>query len=184
DATRAGGRAHRRPLPAGVEKDAAFQRLLQEGVTRASAPASSSRGHNGKGYPDTLVRVLLNRLWELLRLPTLLLMDADPHGIEIMATYRWGSKVSNWNPLGTRESPKGLFELETLGRGAGGQERRGVKLGCSEGNLGGWGRSRRGLALLLRSGKEAVEYKTCKILGSMWRTLVLRRCRMVVHEDG
>ncbi|GLG97021.1 Meiotic recombination protein SPO11, partial [Gryllus bimaculatus] len=169
DATRAGGRAHRRPLPAGVEKDAAFQRLLQEGVTRASAPASSSRGHNGKGYPDTLVRVLLNRLWELLRLPTLLLMDADPHGIEIMATYRWGSK---------------LFELETLGRGAGGQERRGVKLGCSEGNLGGWGRSRRGLALLLRSGKEAVEYKTCKILGSMWRTLVLRRCRMVVHEDG
>lgn len=45
----------------------------------------------GKGYPDINTRFLLRQLWQHLRLPIYVLCDADPHGIQIMLTYRFGS---------------------------------------------------------------------------------------------
>lgn len=48
----------------------------------------------GKGYPDMNTRFLLKQIWLKYRLPMYILTDADPHGIEIMLTYRHGSLVS------------------------------------------------------------------------------------------
>lgn len=47
----------------------------------------------GKGFPDINTRLMLRRIWEELQLPIFALMDADPHGIEIMCVYRFGSLV-------------------------------------------------------------------------------------------
>lgn len=49
----------------------------------------------GKGYPDTNTRLILNKLRELHTLPIYALTDADPYGIEIMLTYRHGSLVNS-----------------------------------------------------------------------------------------
>jgi meiotic recombination protein SPO11 len=48
----------------------------------------------GKGFPDVATRVLVRLLWKFLGVPVLALVDADPHGIEIMCVYRFGSLVS------------------------------------------------------------------------------------------
>ena len=45
----------------------------------------------GKGYPDLPTRRVVCLLWRLLRVPILALVDGDPHGFEIMCTYRFGS---------------------------------------------------------------------------------------------
>jgi meiotic recombination protein SPO11 len=37
---------------------------------------------------------LVRQLWKFLGVPVLALVDADPHGIEIMCVYRFGSLVS------------------------------------------------------------------------------------------
>lgn len=67
-----------------VEKDSVFQKLLSEGC---------SAHHNcilitGKGYPDVQTRMLLNLLSSKLQLPAYALVDPNPHGFEIMCTYR------------------------------------------------------------------------------------------------
>ncbi|XP_063236186.1 meiotic recombination protein SPO11 isoform X2 [Bacillus rossius redtenbacheri] len=71
-----------------VEKDAVFQKLLTEGVTSQPAPCILI---TGKGYPDVNTRLLVQRIWETFGLPMFVLTDADPHGIEIMCVYRFGS---------------------------------------------------------------------------------------------
>jgi hypothetical protein len=48
----------------------------------------------GKGFPDVATRLLVQLLWKSLGVPVLALVDADPHGIEIMCVYRFGSLVS------------------------------------------------------------------------------------------
>ena len=77
----------------------------------------------GKGFPDVATRRFIRRLWDDLKLPPLALMDADPHGISIMAVYRFGSQVhhslTNLNPwnqfdlimiqLGTASGRYGAF---------------------------------------------------------------------------
>lgn len=45
----------------------------------------------GKGYPDVNTRHLIKYLIDTLQIPAYVLVDADPHGIEIMFTYRFGS---------------------------------------------------------------------------------------------
>jgi len=47
---------------------------------------------SGKGYPDYATRRLLTKLTNALDIPAFLLVDADPHGLSIAATYRWGTK--------------------------------------------------------------------------------------------
>ncbi|XP_049762213.1 meiotic recombination protein SPO11 [Schistocerca cancellata] len=71
-----------------VEKDAVFQKLLDQGVQQALGPCILL---TGKGFPDVNARLFLRRLWDSLRLPVLALVDADPYGIEIMCVYRFGS---------------------------------------------------------------------------------------------
>ena len=66
-----------------VEKEAVFQRLsLGEKVVVVT----------GKGYPDLSTRRFLAALSKM-GLPVFALVDLDPHGIEIMATVRFGSKA-------------------------------------------------------------------------------------------
>ncbi|CAG2189393.1 SPO11 [Mytilus edulis] len=48
-----------------------------------------------KGFPDMNTRLLLKLLWDKFHIPMLALVDADPHGIEIMLIYKYGSKASN-----------------------------------------------------------------------------------------
>ncbi|KAI5634707.1 type IIB DNA topoisomerase domain-containing protein [Phthorimaea operculella] len=71
-----------------VEKDAIFQKLLDEGALIRLGPVIIL---TGKGYPDVCTRQLLCRLCAELRLRALALVDADPHGFEIFLTYKYGS---------------------------------------------------------------------------------------------
>ncbi|CAH2104843.1 unnamed protein product [Euphydryas editha] len=71
-----------------VEKDAIFQKLLDEGALLRLAPVIIL---TGKGYPDVCTRQLLCRLVKELRLKALALVDYDPHGYEIFLTYKYGS---------------------------------------------------------------------------------------------
>jgi meiotic recombination protein SPO11 len=78
-----------------VEKDTVFQRLINENIF-------GRIGHKivlitAKGYPDVNTRVLLKRIQRELKIKMYILVDADPHGIEIMLTYKFGSisKIHN-----------------------------------------------------------------------------------------
>ena len=71
-----------------VEKDATFQRLLDEGFADALGPGVLV---TGKGVPDLNTRQLVHRLWSELAVPVMALVDADPWGVDIMLTYRFGS---------------------------------------------------------------------------------------------
>lgn len=72
-----------------VEKDTVFTKLIQEKIFEKSQ--SKMILVTAKGYPDINTRVLLKRLETDLRIPIYILVDADPHGIEIMCTYKFGS---------------------------------------------------------------------------------------------
>ncbi|XP_069128529.1 meiotic recombination protein SPO11-like isoform X2 [Argopecten irradians] len=74
-----------------VEKDATFQSLLDNGFCAKLGPAILI---TGKGFPDVNTRMLLRILWDSFHIPVMVLVDADPHGIEIMSIYRFGSRVS------------------------------------------------------------------------------------------
>ncbi|XP_054554395.1 meiotic recombination protein SPO11 isoform X1 [Talpa occidentalis] len=45
----------------------------------------------GKGVPDLNTRLLVKKLWDTFHIPVFTLVDADPHGIEIMCIYKYGS---------------------------------------------------------------------------------------------
>ncbi|KAG1646913.1 hypothetical protein G6F44_000355 [Rhizopus delemar] len=48
----------------------------------------------GKGYPDLATRQFVKRFSkEYSHLPILALMDNDPHGLDIYATYKWGARA-------------------------------------------------------------------------------------------
>ena len=67
-----------------VEKDAVFQRLLEESVFVASLPPFIMV--TGRGVPDLATRQLVYRLTTEFSLPTFILTDCDPYGIEIALT--------------------------------------------------------------------------------------------------
>lgn len=74
-----------------VEKDASFQKILDDGFV--SAPSSLGRCVlvTGKGFPDVNTREFVRRLHVELQLPVYALVDADPYGIEILCVYAYGS---------------------------------------------------------------------------------------------
>ncbi|KAL5015911.1 hypothetical protein ScPMuIL_005500 [Solemya velum] len=72
-----------------VEKDATFQKLLDQGMCQKFHPPALT---HGKGFPDINTRMLVRKLWESFQMPVLVLVDADPHGIEIMTVYKYGSR--------------------------------------------------------------------------------------------
>ncbi|XP_029291975.1 meiotic recombination protein SPO11 isoform X2 [Cottoperca gobio] len=71
-----------------VEKDATFQRLLDDDFCTKLSPCIMI---TGKGVPDVNSRLMVRKLWDTLHIPILALVDADPHGIEIMCIYKYGS---------------------------------------------------------------------------------------------
>ncbi|XP_034446262.1 meiotic recombination protein SPO11 isoform X3 [Hippoglossus hippoglossus] len=71
-----------------VEKDATFQRLLDDDFCAKLRPCIII---TGKGVPDVNSRLMVRKLWDTLHIPTFALVDADPHGIEIMCIYKYGS---------------------------------------------------------------------------------------------
>ncbi|KAM5245798.1 meiotic recombination protein SPO11 isoform 3-T3 [Ctenodactylus gundi] len=71
-----------------VEKDATFQRLLDDNFCSKMSPCIMV---TGKGVPDLNTRLLVKKLWDLFHIPAFTLVDADPHGIEIMCIYKYGS---------------------------------------------------------------------------------------------
>uniref|UniRef100_A0AAR2JRA5 DNA topoisomerase (ATP-hydrolyzing) n=1 Tax=Pygocentrus nattereri TaxID=42514 RepID=A0AAR2JRA5_PYGNA len=71
-----------------VEKDATFQRLLDDEFCTRLHPCIII---TGKGVPDVNSRLMVRKLWETLHIPVFALVDADPHGIEIMCIYKYGS---------------------------------------------------------------------------------------------
>ncbi|KAM4623140.1 meiotic recombination protein SPO11-like [Discoglossus pictus] len=71
-----------------IEKDATFQRCLDDDFCSKCGPCILI---TGKGVPDLNTRLLIRKLWDQLHIPILTLVDADPHGIEIMCIYKYGS---------------------------------------------------------------------------------------------
>ncbi|XP_006921999.1 meiotic recombination protein SPO11 isoform X2 [Pteropus alecto] len=71
-----------------VEKDATFQRLLDDNFCNKTSPCIMV---TGKGVPDLNTRLLVRKLWDTFHIPIFTLVDADPHGIEIMCIYKYGS---------------------------------------------------------------------------------------------
>ncbi|XP_017670672.1 PREDICTED: meiotic recombination protein SPO11 [Lepidothrix coronata] len=71
-----------------VEKDATFQRLLDDDFFNKVSPCIMV---TGRGVPDLNTRLLVRKLWDSFQIPVFSLMDADPHGVEIMCVYKYGS---------------------------------------------------------------------------------------------
>ncbi|ESO00224.1 hypothetical protein HELRODRAFT_83227 [Helobdella robusta] len=72
-----------------VEKDASFQRIVEDKFHEKHGPCIII---TGKGFPDVNTRLLVKMIWDKFKLPIYCLVDADPHGIEILSTYKYGSK--------------------------------------------------------------------------------------------
>ncbi|KRZ73158.1 Meiotic recombination protein SPO11 [Trichinella papuae] len=70
-----------------VEKDSIFEKLAME---RTNSVLRSAILITAKGYPDFPTRLFLRKLYDDLKLPMFALMDADPCGIEIFLTYKYG----------------------------------------------------------------------------------------------
>lgn len=60
-----------------VEKDATFQRLLDDNFCSRMSPCIMV---TGKGVPDLNTRLLVKKLWDTFHIPVFTLVDADPYG--------------------------------------------------------------------------------------------------------
>ncbi|KAK9268904.1 hypothetical protein L1049_000669 [Liquidambar formosana] len=72
-----------------VEKESVFQRLANDQFCNTNRCIVIT----GRGYPDVPTRRFLRLLVEKLRLPAYCLVDCDPYGFDILATYRFGSML-------------------------------------------------------------------------------------------
>ncbi len=87
-----------------IEKEAVFRTLASSSFFNKHR-GLSQYGHRGllitaKGYPDIATRHLLRRISDTIEtsetpsarcVPLICLVDYDPHGVEILATYKFGS---------------------------------------------------------------------------------------------
>lgn len=78
-----------------VEKETVFQRLVSDGIFERITGKIVLV--TAKGYPDVNTRLMLKRLATDLRIPMYIIVDADPHGVEIMCTYKFGSLMQIFN---------------------------------------------------------------------------------------
>ncbi|XP_077997935.1 meiotic recombination protein SPO11-like [Glandiceps talaboti] len=72
-----------------VEKDAIFQKLLDEKIFQKLPPCIVL---TGRGFPDVSTRRMVRKLWNCLKIPIFVLVDADPHGMAILSVYKYGSR--------------------------------------------------------------------------------------------
>jgi len=77
-----------------VEKDAVFQRLLEEGIMNGGIP--NLLMITGKGVPDLATRQLVYILGTKMCIPVLILTDCDPYGVDISLMYKYGSLAMAW----------------------------------------------------------------------------------------
>ncbi|KAL2944934.1 Meiotic recombination protein SPO11-1 [Bienertia sinuspersici] len=70
-----------------VEKESVFQRLANDKYCSVNRCIIIT----GRGYPDIPTRRFLRLLCEKLCIPVYCLVDSDPYGFDILATYRFGS---------------------------------------------------------------------------------------------
>lgn len=84
-----------------VEKDATFQKLIQEDFFSLFSPALLV---TAKGYPDLATRRLLKKFSDVYHVPIFGLVDSDPHGVEIAITYKYGNKERNYE-IGNHSLP-------------------------------------------------------------------------------
>ncbi|KAH1014319.1 hypothetical protein HUJ04_003173 [Dendroctonus ponderosae] len=102
-----------------VEKESIFNKLLEEDLpNKLTKPFILI---TGKGYPDLNTQLFLKKLWMVMEIPVFIFVDADPDGISIMLTYRFGSKT-NVHLSEYLAIPKakwiGVFPTEILNVGA------------------------------------------------------------------
>lgn len=74
-----------------VEKETVFKRLISDDIF--SRIGYECLLVTGRGQGDFLVRMCLNRIANECCVPIFGLFDADPYGIEILLTYKCGSRV-------------------------------------------------------------------------------------------
>ncbi|KAK0161340.1 hypothetical protein PV327_009820 [Microctonus hyperodae] len=74
-----------------VEKESIFQKLLDDDCPRKLGVIIIT----GKGYPDVATRAFVKMLVDNISLPVFILVDANPHGFEIMCVYKYGS-INLW----------------------------------------------------------------------------------------
>lgn len=104
-----------------VEKDTVFQRIIDD---TTDSMRQTFILMTAKGYPDVNTRLLLKKLQNFLGIPMYILVDADPHGIEIFFTYRFGSMrmshltkdlaISNMKWLGVLPSDIDTLDIQKL----------------------------------------------------------------------
>lgn len=78
-----------------VEKETVFQRLVNDNIFERIDYKIVLV--TAKGFPDVNTRVLLKKFAEKTGKPIFIIVDADPHGFEIMCTYKFGSKLKIHN---------------------------------------------------------------------------------------
>ncbi|KAL3281821.1 hypothetical protein HHI36_005021 [Cryptolaemus montrouzieri] len=98
-----------------VEKESIFFKLLDENLPhRLTKPFIMI---TGKGFPDLNTQLFLRKLWIVMSIPVFILTDADPHGVNIMIAYRFGS-LANAHISDQLAVPKakwlGVFPSEIL----------------------------------------------------------------------
>ncbi|KAL0217838.1 hypothetical protein RCL1_008687 [Eukaryota sp. TZLM3-RCL] len=75
-----------------VEKDAALYRLLEDDIRSKIGPCILI---TGCGFPDFATRSFLNIVAQTFStVPVVGLVDADPYGLDILCTYRFGNAAS------------------------------------------------------------------------------------------
>ena len=77
-----------------VEKDAVYQRLLEEGLMSGHLPSMVMI--TGKGVPDLATRQLVYMLATQMGLPVMIMTDCDPYGVDICMMYKYGSLAMTW----------------------------------------------------------------------------------------
>lgn len=77
-----------------LEKDSVMQKILDQEEKYNFISTFKAVLITGKGYPDSNTRFFINFLWNHLRIPILALTDADPYGVEIVCSYKFGSYTS------------------------------------------------------------------------------------------
>ncbi|KAI9246816.1 Spo11/DNA topoisomerase VI subunit A [Helicostylum pulchrum] len=81
-----------------IEKEATFRYLVSIGFCQ-SLPESCILV-TGKGYPDLSTRQFVKYFSiHYSKLPIFALMDNDPHGLDIYATYKWGARAFAFDVL-------------------------------------------------------------------------------------
>ncbi|KAG8882332.1 endodeoxyribonuclease [Tulasnella sp. 332] len=76
-----------------IEKEAIFQTLCRIGFTQDESLFGPGIIVTGKGYPDVATRQLLSEFSKHMpaHIPLLALVDADPHGLDILSVFKFGS---------------------------------------------------------------------------------------------